>query len=40
VQEQSTSQTLSHLFEDLEVESVDEKAVCFTAKLMDQGNQP
>jgi hypothetical protein len=36
VKEQSTSQTLSQLFENLEMESDDEIAVCFTIKLMDQ----
>jgi hypothetical protein len=40
VKEQLTSQTLSQLFENLEVESDDEKAVRFTVKLMDQDEVP
>jgi hypothetical protein len=40
VKEQSTSQTLSQLYENLEVESNDEIAVCFTVKLQDQDEVP
>jgi len=40
IREQATSQTLSKLFENLEVEDDDEMAVCFTVKLMDEDEVP
>jgi hypothetical protein len=40
IKEQSTSQTLSELFENLEVESNDEEAIRFTVKLLDEDEVP